>query len=109
MLKKSKNPDHHRQLSQTNRSDPPRPVIQLPLIFRRKLFFKQGSHDQKIRDLERKLVKESDFTKWCQLAKQIDTCSGRLEWRNRPESTLYDHKRVRRVIEQMQNFIERTF
>ena len=64
---------------------------------------------KKIRDLERKLVKEHNYEKWKILAQKIDKFSERIKWKSKTNSKLYDYKHVKSVIQQLKSLLERKF
>jgi uncharacterized protein (DUF779 family) len=56
--------------------------------------------------LERKLVKESNYTKWLELANQIDDLNGATIWKTQPESQYFDWKHTQHMISQLETFYE---
>lgn len=47
------------------------------------------------------MVKESNYTRWRELAQKIDRFSGRMHWKAKKESKLYDFQQVEMVTNQL--------
>ncbi|TQS34366.1 hypothetical protein Golomagni_05253 [Golovinomyces magnicellulatus] len=51
--------------------------------------------------LRRILMSTTNYTDWVKAAKTLDTCLGNDQWKTEDAYAYYDHKTIRRVLEQM--------